>query len=368
MTLKINSIIISAIVIFFMIAFIFLPKSDFSENENRSLADFPEFDIEEILSGEYMSDITEYLSDHFPFRDRFVAVKNNFEIEVLKSKYVNNIYIGKDGYFIEDYTKPENTDKIINNLNKFQDNLNVKADFMLVPTQISIYEDKLPEFASPISQLKTIDKYYSELNMSCIAVYDILMANKDNEKLYYRLDHHWTTDGAYYAYVQYSSEKGFTPVSRDEYTVEEINDFKGTIYSKLNYDNAYTYEGEEIKVYNKDFDLKVTYDGEESNSLYNMEYADKKDKYSLFLNNINSFVEIINNDINEDRSLVIVKDSYANSMLPFLVNHYSKIYVFDPRSYKKSISEFVNDNNIDDVLMLYNVNTIDSDTGINAIY
>lgn len=368
MTLKINSIIISAIVIFFTAAFIFMPKSNFSENENRSLADFPEFDIEEVLGGDYMSDVTEYLSDHFPYRDKFVSAKNDFEIEVLKSKYVNNIYIGKDGYFIEDYTKPENSDKIINNLNKFQDNINVKADFMLVPTQISIYEDKLPEFASPVSQLKTIDKYYSELNMNCIDVYDILMANKDNEKLYYRLDHHWTTDGAYYAYVQYCGEKGFAPVSRDEYAVEEINNFKGTIYSKLNYDNAYTYDGEVINVYNKDFDLEVSYDGVESNSLYNMDYAYKKDKYSLFLNNINSFIEITNKDIKEERSLVIVKDSYANSMVPFLVNHYSKIYVFDSRSYKGAISEFVNNNNVDDVLVLYNVNTIDSDTGINAVY
>lgn len=368
MTLKINSIIISAIVIFFTAAFIFLPKSDFSENENRSLIDFPEFNVEEILAGNYMSDITEYLSDHFPYRDKFVSVKNDFEIEILKSKYVNNIYIGKDGYFIEDYVKPENSDKIINNLNEFQNNINVKADFMLVPTQISIYENKLPEFASPVSQLRTIDKYYSKINMNCIDVYDALMDKKDNEKLYYRLDHHWTTDGAYYAYVQYCGEKGFVPISRDEYTVEIINNFKGTIYSKLNYDNIYTYEGEEIKIYNKDFDINVKYDGEESNSFYNMTYADKKDKYSLFLNNINSFIEITNNDIKEERSIAIVKDSYANSMVPFLVNHYSKIYVFDPRSYKESISEFVNNNNVNDVLVLYNVNTIDSDTGINAIY
>lgn len=368
MTLKINSIIISAIVIFFTASFIFLPKSDFSESENRSLADFPGFDVEEILGGDYMSDITEYLSDHFPYRNKFVSVKNDFEIEILKSKYVNNIYIGKDGYFIEDYNKPENSDKIINTLNKFQNNISVKADFMLIPTQISIYEDKLPKFASPVSQLKTIDKYYSNLDMNCIDVYDTLMANKDNEKLYYRLDHHWTTDGAYYAYVQYCSEKGFSPVNRDEYTVEKIKNFKGTIYSKLNYDNAYTYEGEEIKVYNKDFDLNVNYDGEEINSLYNMDYANKKDKYSLFLNNINSFIEITNKNIKEERSLVIVKDSYANSMVPFLVNHYSKIYVFDPRSYKEPISEFINNNNVDDVLVLYNVNTIDSDTGINAIY
>ena len=99
-----------------------------------------------------------------------------------------------------------------------------------------------------------------------------------------------------------------------------------------------------------------------------MDYASKKDKYSIFLNNINSFVEIENKDFKGLEELVVIKDSYANSIIPFLVNHYKKIYVFDPRSYKKPISEFINEKKIENVLILYNANTIDNDTGINAIY
>ena len=88
-----------------------------------------------------------------------------------------------------------------------------------------------------------------------------------------------------------------------------------------------------------------------------------------FFDNLHSYIEITNNNIDTDRELVIAKDSYANSFIPFLVNHYKKIYVFDPRSYKGAISDFVNEhNNVKDVLMLYNMNTIDKDTGINAIY
>lgn len=366
MTLKINAVIITLTVIFFTAAFIVMPKDYFSENENRSLATFPELDFEEIFSGEDMASVSEYLTDHFPFRDTFVRGKTDFEINVLKSKYVNNIFVGNDGYYIEDYLKPENTEKIIDNLNEFQESINVKADFMLVPTQVSIYSDKLPQYASPISQLKTIKEYYSSVNMNCIDVYDILKANKDNEQLFYKLDHHWTTDGAYYAYTEYCNKKGLVPVSRNEYKTEIIKDFRGTIYSKLNYSGLD--RGEDIKIYNKDFDLSVNYDGKESNSLYNMEYASKKDKYSIFLNNINSFIEITNNDTESEKSLVLVKDSYANSMVPFLVNHYKKIYVFDTRSYKMAVSDFINENNVDDVLLVYNVNTIDSDTGINAIY
>lgn len=366
MTLKINAVIITLVVLFFTAAFIFMPKESFSENENRSLASFPKPDIEEILSGEYMADISEYIADHFPFRESFVRGKNDFEINVLKSRYVNNIFIGSDGYYIEDYNKPENTERIIDNLNEFQNSIGVKADFMLVPTQVSIYADKLPEYADPLSQLDTINEYYSKLNMNCIDVYDVLMEHKDSEELFYKLDHHWTMDGAYYAYSEYCSKKGLEPVQRSEYSEEIVEDFRGTIYSKLNYSGLV--KGENMKIYNKDFDIDVSYDGRESHSLYNMEYDDKKDKYSIFLNNINSFVEITNNKAQNERSLVLVKDSYANSMVPFLVENYSKIYVFDTRSYREAVSEFVNENNVDDVLVLYNVNTIDTDTGINGIY
>ncbi|MDO5388978.1 MAG: DHHW family protein [Clostridia bacterium] len=366
MTLKINAVIITAVIIIFTVLFFVLPKDEFSENENRSLAGLPQLDWEEMLSGEDLSDISDYITDHFPFRETFVRGKTAFEIEVLKMKYVNGIYIGNDGYYIEDYVKPENTEKIIDNINEFAANINVKADFMLVPTQVSIYNDKLPQYAQPLSQLKTIEKYYSSVNANCINVYDTLTEHKDNEQLFYKLDHHWTMDGAYYAYVEYCRSKGFTPVSRDEYSVEIIKDFRGTIYSKINY-SALNY-GEDMKIYNKAFDLNVVYDGRESNSVYNMEYANKKDKYSIFLNNINSFIEITNNDIDSDRSLVLTKDSYANSMVPFLLNHYKKIYVFDTRSYKGAVSDFVNENNVDDVLILYNVNTIDTDTGVNIIY
>ena len=365
--IKIKSVLFSIIVLLLTIAFFVSPRDNFSENENRSLADFPSFNIDDILTGEYMEDVTTYLADHFPFRDKFVELKNDFEIDFLNKKYVNNIFIAHNDWYIEDYLKPENTKKIIDNLNEFQDNLKgVKADFMLVPTQVSIYENELPKYSSPLSQLKTIDEYYSNLKMNNIDVYDTLMAHKNSEKLFYKLDHHWTTDGAYYAYVEYCKAKGFTPVDRSEYSVETVADFRGTVYSKINSDNIKN--GEDIKVYNKPFNLTVSYDGKESNSLYNMDYANKKDKYSLFLNNINSFVEITNNDFKGERSIAIAKDSYANSMIPFLVNHYKKIYVFDTRSYKDSVSDFVNSHNIDDVLVLYNVNTIDSDTGLNAIY
>ena len=124
----------SLIVTVFLLAFIVLPKSSFSEIENRSLASFPKLNWDDIKDGDYMSDVSTYLSDHFPLKNTFVNSKTQFEQHVLKMDCINNIYIGKDGYRIEQYEKPENTGKIINTINKFNEAVkNINVDLMLVP-------------------------------------------------------------------------------------------------------------------------------------------------------------------------------------------------------------------------------------------
>lgn len=367
--MKFVTVFAVVVTVAFMGAFVIMPKNSFSESENRALSDFPEFNMENIEDGSFTSGVSSYFSDHFPMRDTFVNGKTQFEQHILQMNCVNNVYIAKDGYRIEEYQKPENTDRIVNILNKFNSAVeNSRVDLMLVPTAYTVYEDKLPKGHKKISQLYELNKIYSAVSTNNIDIYSELMTHKDSEQLFYKLDHHWTTDAAYYAYEKYCKVKGFEPVPRGSFSRTKVtSDFKGTIYSKL---NDYSLEGDYIYIYNHNDNLTVNYDNEkETNSLYNMEYINKKDKYSLFLDNIHSYIEITNNDINTDRELAIAKDSYANCLIPFLTNHYRKIYVFDPRTYKGSISQFVNSNkNIKDVLVLYNMNTIDQDTGIKAIY
>ncbi len=366
---KFISVTVTILILALGIGLIFMPKSDFSENENRMLQEFPKLSFNDFASGEYMEDITLYISDHFPLRDGFVTLKTLFAEKVMGNKLVNGIYVCDNGMYIEDYKKPENTQRLIDTFNKFCKNMEGRqVDLMLVPTAVEIYDDKLPPFASPLSQLKTMDKIYSSVECNNIdSLYDELILEKEKgKKLFYGLDHHWTTEGAYAGYTTWCRAKGIEPQPESAFDIKTVTeDFKGTIYSKL---NDITLKGEEIKVYEQDNDLTVLYDGEERDSLYNYDYLDKKDKYSLFLNNIHSLVEITNNSTDSTRTLAIAKDSYANSMIPFLVAHYKKIYVFDTRSYKGAVSDFVKENNIDDVLILYNMNTIDTDTGVNVIY
>ena len=115
--------------------------------------------------------------------------------------------------------------------------------------------------------------------------------------------------------------------------------------------------------------MEYTDTGEVTDSLYNFDYATVKDKYSLFLNNLHPLIEITNETAVSDRELALIKDSYANSMVPFLVHHYKKIYVFDTRYYKQGASEFIKAHpGVTDVLLLYNMNTLDKDLGIRGVY
>ncbi len=363
--MKFTSFFITAIILAGMIGFIVMPKSNFSENENRNLQKFPKFTFENIAEGKFTTDLSSYLSDHFPLRDGFIKLKTEFEKNILQKKLINNIYICSDNYYIEKYNEPENTDNIINTFNKFSKKTNVKPYLMLVPTAVAIYNDKLPEYAENTMQIDTLNKIYSSVDMNCIDVFKILKENKYNEQLYYRLDHHWTTDGAYLGYKAFCDAKGLDPLDKSAFKITTVTkDFKGTIYSKLNVSDV----SDSIKQYYKPSDLSVIYDGKEYNSLYAPKYLKEKDKYSYFLNNLNTIIEITNNNIENNNTLVIAKDSYANCLVPFLANHYKKIYVFDPRSCKQSISEFANNHNATDILVLYNMNTIDQDTGVKVIY
>lgn len=350
-----------------MLIFIFSPKADFSENENRKLQSFPEFSIKNVSDGSFTTDLSDYLSDHFPFRDAFINIKTGFEQNGLRQKLINNIYICSDGYRIEKYDKQKNADSIIESLNQFSSSCKSEPYIMLVPTAVSVYDDKLPVFADSTTQLADLTYYYEHLKgFNKIDVFKDLYSNKKNEQLFYKLDHHWTTDGAYLGYVAYCEALNITPIARDKFDIQIVSEsFKGTIYSKL---NDFLLQGDAIKLYNYANNLTVKYDGKLSDSLYAYDYLEKKDKYSFFLNNLNSMIEIKNNDIHNGKNLVIAKDSYANCLVPFLVNHYENIYVFDTRSYKKSVSEFANGIDNCDILILYNMNTIDNDTGIKMIY
>lgn len=368
MTKKIITIILSLLIILNLVSFILMPKARFSETENRNLATFPIFTMNNLISGEYIKDLENYLSDHFPLRDVFVSLKTKTDLAMGKT-YINKVYIAEDGYLIEDYQKPVKTETLIKVLNNFsENNPDVKAWLMLVPTSIEINHERLPKYASSLSQLDTLDMIYQNVNLKTINVYDTLLEHNQNEAMFYHLDHHWTTDAAYYAYLEFCKASGLEAKSIDEFERIVVSDnFRGTIDSKVQNPDL---KADQIIRYlpKSESNLYVEYtyaqDMVVRDNLYDDRHLLTKNQYGSFMYDNNALIKIVNKDLDNDDKILVIKDSFANCFVPFLTEHYAEVHVIDPRFYRTSVSEYLEVNEIDEVLFLYNMNSIDRDSGI----
>ncbi len=360
--MKYTPIIITSLTLVIMLTHIILPDREFSENENRILQQLPEMSKRELLNGDFSEKTSSYLADQFPFRDGILSAKTTFEKATFHS-LINNVFIGKDGYRIENYSPSDCTRTVAKNVNTLVDATKAKVELMLVPTAIESLSDKTPVFSEGVhpSQLEDLNNIYSLSNADNISSH-IAALKKSDRKTYYRTDHHWTSEGAYLGYLAFCRENEIEPQPESAFDIKTVTQcFKGTIYSKLNEGGE---TGEQIKAYLKDEELEIKYDSKSSNSLYNYDYLEKKDKYSFFLDNIHTLVQIKNKNAQSDKTLVVIKDSYANCFIPFLTAHYKYIYVIDPRSFTDSLTEFINEKKADTVLVLYNMNTLSEDTGM----
>lgn len=369
---KVYKYIMSALLLLFIGGIVILNvlTSDkiFSDSENRNLEQLPKFSFKNLMKGKFTTNYEKYVSDQFALRDFWIGVKSDSD-RIIGKKENNDVYLGKDGFLIQKFNKLEDKDlkdkvEIINSFDNLTPNVN--KYFMLVPTATKILEDKLPNYAADSDELTYIDKVKKSINsnINFVDLYDALSSKKD-EYIFYKTDHHWTTKGAYYAYTELSKKMGVEPKSEEDFNMKKVTDeFYGSLYSKggfrhINPDSINLYlpkDGEEYK---------VEYLGENKirDSLYDMNNINKKDKYTVFFNGNYPFIKITTNK-GEGRKLLVIKDSYANSFIPFLTSHFSEIYMVDLRYYSEGLSRLIEENQINDMLILYNANTFFEDISI----
>ena len=372
---KYNNIYIKSLTLMFllfifnvMILNIIVPDKKFSSQENRNLKSKPNFSIDNLLYNKFTSKYGKYIADQFILRNLWINVKSRSEMLTGK-KENNDVYLGNDKYLISKFKKPgvEAFDEKLKAINDFSnDNKKLTKYIMLVPNKIKVLEDKLPKFAPVENQLKYINKFYYGLDKSIktINVFDTLDKNKD-KYIYYKTDHHWTTDGAYYAYLEFCKSSGIVPRDASYYNVKKVsNEFYGTLYSKAGITDI---DSDTINVYlpKEDEDVLVNYLEEKKKgaSLYNSNSLNTKDKYSTFLGGNHPIIKISTMS-DSSKKLLVIKDSYANCFIPFLTSHFSDIIVVDLRYYSDNINTLIKDYNITDVLMLYNTNTFFEDESI----
>lgn len=348
---------------------IFTSKKEFSEQENRYLAKVPEFKFEELVSGEYSAKMDNYINDHFVFRDAWLKLNSFTQISTGKDEN-NDVYIGIDGYLFE---KSEITNKEINNLeysaekmNNIAKTLDVPVYSMIVPNSIYINSDKLPKYIESPNHRKIIEDMYEVMSdINNINTVDSIISKNQIEQLYFKTDHHMTTAGAYVLYKEFTDAANI-PYYTDFIQEKVSDDFLGTFDAKAQVLNQ---EEDDIYVYKNQYNQnleKVIYDMETTKSIFEESYLNKRDKYSYFLNGNNAKVEIHTKQENS-KKLLIIKDSYAHNFVQFLCGNYEEIHIIDPRYCRITIENYVKENEITEVLFLYNISNLAEDIGLRNI-
>lgn len=352
---------------------VFSEKESFSETQNRKLADFPELTGKNIYSGKFTSGVEDYVSDHFAGHDGWIAAKTAAEL-ITGKKERNDIYI-LENRLVEKIPEPdmEEVQKSIDGIKQFAKDNHIAPYVMIVPTQAEIYKNELPANAPNPDQQAFINGVYAQLEGSAVPidVYSTLSANKDSY-IYYRTDHHWTTRGAFLAYLAAARKMDIMPLTEGSYDIDHASDsFKGTFYSKVLYEGiepdsidlwlpADRGEEPEVEIYSTFGAEPRLHEG-----MYFREYLEVKDKYSTFFGTNQPMITVRTG--NEGGKLLVFKDSYAHCFVPFMTEHFSEITMVDLRYIQMSYKDIIDVSDYDKVMFLYNASTFMSDRNLKKL-
>ncbi len=337
----------------------FLPKQEISVNEKRTLAQFPRFSFEKITNGKWESDFETYISDHFPARN-FFAAADSYYMLCMGRNGSKGVYKGKDGYLLNTPVKC-NTDKLNANItavNEFAAKTGIETKLIVVPSAGYIMSDKLPK----VHMTYNDEAIHYNIEQMCgdtvemLDIASIFNHNKNDIQLYYKTDHHWTSEGAYLAYKVWAESEGLTVRPKEEYSIESTDSFYGTTYTKSALWNE---KPDTIETWEYPINVTVSIDDEEEyDSMFFREHLQEMDKYPVFLDGNHGFERIINNDNQQGKRVLVIKDSYAHCFVPFMAENCSQIDMVDLRYYLDRVSQLTEENEYDEVLVLYGISNL----------
>lgn len=410
--LKINIYLIrtfvfsSVLLIVFLIGLLFPLRPSFSESEKRELAKFPKFTFATFFNGSYFNDIGTWYSDTYPGREQLIGLNSNIKelygfsgqgqvhgevvegddipeeysepeasdepttrkpliVEDLNTQTLGAVFVaGNTGYeyynFVKDYA-----DHYIGAMNDIGNKLapnDIRVYNMIVPTSIAVVlPDNYKNTINSDDQEKAINYMMSGMNSNVVKVpvLDTLLDHR-TEYVYFRTDHHWTALGAYYTYDKFCEVSGVPARQLSQYKMIEFDGFLGTFYNDTGKSPALGKTPDTVVAYVPSENATMVYTDKKGNKISwpvinDVSNYGKSLKYGTFIAGDNPFTEITNPDITDGSSIVVVKESFGNAFVPFLVDNFSKVYVIDYRYYKGSVSDFAIKNNVKHVLYLNNI-------------
>ena len=327
----------------FSLAFLILPDRDFSEQENRGLRTLPEFTLAKLASGKFSDEINDYFADQFPMRDSLVGVKGFAELAMGKREN-DGILLGSDGYLTKRrFDVMLQNGEILPDMDAFDEahirdaaeairsvseSMNVPFSIFLTGRTVDVAAAKLaypPAYSDALLALLRAELGETDGYIDSVPFYREMLER--GEEVYYRTDHHWTTLGAYYAYVEIMRSYGLEaeilpPEAFERVTVSDA--FYGTSWSAGGM-KFVSPDSIELWLHGNEECFTVTADGRELEGLYSYRYLDRKDQYSIFLDGTHDVVTVRSETDADRPTLLLFKDSFANSVAPFLAQHFDLV-------------------------------------------
>ena len=392
----------------------FFLRPSVSQAENRELTKFPAFSMQSFVNGEFTEGVSTWYADTFPFRDVLMGVNQRMKTfygyesntqmygtaaeadeiptetveeapkkdpvapetydswnleEDIQGQIMQGLYV-KDGsvYATYGFTQ-EAANDYVNAVNSAADKLEGTTNVysILIPNNSGVLldEEELAALGGS-NQGQAIQYYYDSYNdkITTIETMDTLKKHKD-EYLFFRTDHHWTALAAYYIYQNFCEAKGIEPHTIDQFEEQDFEPFLGSYYQQLQLESlaanpdtvqAWVPMGTNDMVYT-DIDTGETI---EWNVIRDVTDWDDATKYNCFVAGDEPWAEIHNPNITDGSSCVVVKESYGNAFIPWLVDHYETVYIADFRYTNVNVADFCAENNVTDLILLNNISIIGS--------
>lgn len=372
---KISGIAFVFIIFLFFFLSIILPSKKFSPEENRVLEQAPKFSLSTYFEGRFEKKSDNFFNDQLPFRNQLIRLKTSWDM-TLGEVESNRVYIGDGNYLIEDISLPSKEMKKaqLEGLQAFRNKYpTLPAYFLLAPTSGNILKDNLPlgvKLKDQNTYMDTFFKNIKEMGITPIDVRKDFLKSKNKTQIYYRTDHHWTTKGAYLAFLKASKSMNLNKSTEYE-ALPLRGDFRGTLASKSGLTNG---KNDEIEVFlpkNPDSFLNsliyFSDTKEKTTNFYQMDNLHKKDAYTIF-GGWNHPYYTISTPTKSPEKLLLIKDSYANCFIPFLTQSFREIVVVDPRYFFGNIDDIIKSEGITQVMFLYNANTFSQDEALGMMF
>lgn len=300
----------------------------------------------------------------FPGAERAIELRTHLSIAV-GNKRIGNVYINDERLLEE----PDALDigrlmETAGYINEFYHKYSVPTCLAAVPSASEIYTENLPEHVIVTSQLQQLDSFYeyTDTKIRVVDAYHVLSTFRD-DYIFYRTDRKWTSYGAYCVYRSLISKMGYYPLSYDSFAITNVrSDFRGDLYEKCLYSkvvpdilDVYTCED------NRTITSMSTFDGTDWNecSLYNYDALENDGNVSFYMGGTEMFTRI-ETDAENEKKLLVIKDTLCDNMLPFLIQHYSQVDAVDITKLDRPVSELTDLSQYSQVLILCDADTLEN--------